>query len=90
MAAVLSCGPTAVLSPWAAGAHWGVVAGGCTLVDVSVRTCSHREVAGVRLHRRGGLRPQDVATHEGIPVIRGNAKSLREDLKNLEAWRAKK
>ena len=26
--------------------------------------------------------------HEGIPVIRGNAKSLREDLKNLEAWRA--
>jgi hypothetical protein len=27
---------------------------------------------------------------EGIPVIRGNAKSLREDLKNLEAWRAKK
>ena len=29
-------------------------------------------------------------SHEGIPVIRGNAKSLREDLKNLEAWRAKK
>jgi predicted HTH domain antitoxin len=28
-------------------------------------------------------------SHEGIPVIRGNAKSLREDLKNLEAWRAK-
>lgn len=68
MAAVLSCGPTAVLSHWAAGAHWGVVAGDCTQVDVSVRTCSHREVAGVRLHRRGGLRPDDVTTHEGIPV----------------------
>jgi predicted HTH domain antitoxin len=27
-------------------------------------------------------------SHEGIPVIRGNAKTLREDLKNLEAWRA--
>ena len=27
-------------------------------------------------------------SHEGIPVIRGNAKSLREDLKNLEAWHA--
>jgi len=25
-----------------------------------------------------------------IPVIRGNAKSLREDLKNLEAWRERK
>jgi very-short-patch-repair endonuclease len=77
MAAILSCGtktaalshePTAVLSHWAAGAHWGVVAGSCTQVDVSVRTCSHREVAGVRLHRRGGLRPGDVTVHEGIPV----------------------
>ena len=27
-------------------------------------------------------------SREGIPVIRGNAKTLREDLKNLEAWRA--
>ena len=27
-------------------------------------------------------------SQEGIPVIRGNAKTLREDLKNLEAWRA--
>lgn len=25
----------------------------------------------------------------GIPVIRGNAKTLREDLKNLKAWRAR-
>ena len=29
-------------------------------------------------------------SHEGIPVIRGNAKTLRDDLKNLEAWRAKR
>ena len=29
-------------------------------------------------------------SHEGIPVIRGNAKTLREDLNNLEAWRAKR
>ena len=29
-------------------------------------------------------------SHEGIPVIRGNVKSLREDLKNLAAWRRKK
>lgn len=25
----------------------------------------------------------------GIPVIRGNARTLRDDLKNLEAWRAR-
>ena len=26
----------------------------------------------------------------GIPVIRGNAKTLREDIRNLKAWRARK
>jgi len=77
MAAVLACGPTraaalsdeptAVLSHWSAAAHWGL-AGECTQVDVSARTCSHREVTGVRLHRRGGLRPEDVTVHDGIPV----------------------
>lgn len=29
-------------------------------------------------------------SHEGIPIVRGNTKTLREDLKNLEAWRAKR
>ena len=29
-------------------------------------------------------------SHGAIPVIRGNAKTLREDLKNVEAWRAKR
>jgi hypothetical protein len=29
-------------------------------------------------------------SREGIPVIRGNAKSLSEDLANLAAWRAKR
>lgn len=27
---------------------------------------------------------------QGIPVIRGNAKTLREELKNLEAWRKRR
>jgi very-short-patch-repair endonuclease len=86
MAAVLSCGPTAVLSHGTAAALWGIrpepapgretnrirTPGGvslhCTPIDVSVRTCSHREVAGVRLHRRLALRQSDVGEHEGIPV----------------------
>jgi hypothetical protein len=25
----------------------------------------------------------------GIPVVRGNGKTLREDLKNAKAWRAR-
>ena len=29
-------------------------------------------------------------SQEGIPVIRGNTKSLREDLKDLDVWRAKR
>ncbi len=29
-------------------------------------------------------------SREGIPVIRGNARTLREDIKNIEAWRKRK
>jgi very-short-patch-repair endonuclease len=75
MAAVLSCGPTAVLSHGAAAALWGIrdepgfrQDENRTPPDVSVRTCSHREVAGVRLHRRGRLRESDVTVNDGIPV----------------------
>ena len=27
---------------------------------------------------------------QGIPVVRGNAKTLREELKNIKAWRARR
>ena len=43
--------------------------------------------------RIAGTPLEDFMRHvsrEGIPVIRGNAKTLREDLKNVEAWRKKK
>jgi very-short-patch-repair endonuclease/predicted transcriptional regulator of viral defense system len=69
MAAVLACGPTAVLSHTSAGALWGIRGErGRAPIDVSVRTCSHREVEGVRLHRRGALRDRDVTEHQRIPV----------------------
>jgi very-short-patch-repair endonuclease len=76
MAAVLGCGPSAVLSHGTAAALWGIrderpgSGGRCTPIDVSVRTCSHREVVGVRLHRRGALRDGDVTAHDGIPVTK--------------------
>lgn len=86
MAAVLACGPTAVLSHLSAAELWGFdlegrrfgrraghavpLDGGAALVDVSVRTCSHRRVQGVRLHRREGLRPRDVTARERIRVTR--------------------
>ena len=43
--------------------------------------------------RIAGTPLEDFMRHvsrEGIPVIRGNARTLREDLKNVEAWRKRK
>ena len=40
-----------------------------TQIEVSVRTCSPGS-GGVRLHRRAGLRPDDLTMHDGIPVTR--------------------
>jgi very-short-patch-repair endonuclease len=69
MAAVLACGPNALLSDWSAAALWGI---GIEKrwIDVSVRTCSDRGRgnAGVRVHRRAGLRAGDLAVRDGIPV----------------------
>ena len=67
MSAVLASGPGAFLSHVSAAALWGV-APERTSIDVSVRTCSHREVAGVRVHRRVGLHPSDITVRDGIPV----------------------
>jgi very-short-patch-repair endonuclease len=68
MAAVLSCGPGAVLSHEDAGAlhELGIVAG--PIVQVSVPSCSARRRPGVRVHRRPGLAPKDITIRHGIPV----------------------
>jgi very-short-patch-repair endonuclease len=66
MAAVLACGPNAVLSHLSAGALWGIgkPAG---LVHVSVPLSERHSVRGLRVHRRR-LRENDIARHLGIPV----------------------
>ncbi len=65
MAAVLACGPGAVLSHRSAAALWGL---GRTpeTIDVTART-DHR-VNGVRVHRSRTLTGADVTRHYGIPV----------------------
>lgn len=66
MAAVLACGPGAVLSHRAAGDLWGVRPGGGH-IEVTVP----RGRAGpseVRAHRSRTLRPGDVTRVDGIPV----------------------
>jgi very-short-patch-repair endonuclease len=74
MAAVLACGPTAALSDWAAGALLGILRPR-TPIDVSVRTCTHHGVPGVRIHRREGLGEEDVTSCHGIPVT-GSIRTL--------------
>ncbi len=69
MAAVLASGPTAVLSHGSAAALWGIGFQKRS-IEVSVRTCNPRMVAGVRVHRRAGLRDFDLETCAGIPVTR--------------------
>jgi very-short-patch-repair endonuclease len=76
MAAVLACGPSAVLSHRSAAALWGLLppprrgAGRPALPhEISVwRSDRGRAAAGVRAHRVTTLGPGDRTTREGIPV----------------------
>jgi very-short-patch-repair endonuclease len=68
MAAVLACGPGAVLSHATAAALWGIHPQGAELIDVSVPSASERRRPGVRIHRRPDLGCAHVTRHTGIPV----------------------
>ena len=68
MAAVLGCGPRAVLSHGSAAALWGVGVESRNWIEISVPFVSPRERPGVRVRRRPKLRASDVAIHEGVPV----------------------
>jgi very-short-patch-repair endonuclease len=67
LAAVLSCGSTAVLSHHAAAALWGIRPPTTGDVDVTV-TRQLRPRAGVRIHRARALDPREVTLRAGIPV----------------------
>jgi very-short-patch-repair endonuclease len=68
MAAVLACGPDAVLSHAAAAALWDVRASGGVRIDVTVLGAGGRSRAPLRIHRRPTLRPEETSVHDGIPV----------------------
>jgi hypothetical protein len=64
MAAVLACGPDAVLSHFAAAALWGIRGG--SRVELTVPRATHRR-RGIVLHR--AMLPADELTqHDGIPT----------------------
>jgi AbiEi antitoxin C-terminal domain len=68
MAAVLSCGPDAVLSHHDAGALWGIRPYRGQLIHLSVPHCCRSRGPGLRTHRRKALAAQDVTRKGGIPV----------------------
>lgn len=69
MAAVLACGPTAVLSHGAAAALWDLRRSQATIIDVTVSSSGGRtRRRGIRLHRSSTLTEDQCTVHRGIPV----------------------
>ena len=67
LAAVLACGPGAVLSHRSAAAHWELLATSQERIDVTATRGRHR-VPGIRLHTSRSLDAQDTTSHQGIPI----------------------
>jgi hypothetical protein len=68
LAAVLACGPGAVLSHFSAAALWGLVPWDDRFPEVTVAGTSTRSHRGIRVHRTSMLDPIDVTRHQGIPI----------------------
>jgi hypothetical protein len=67
LAAVLACGPAAVLSHRTAAAHWGLLWTDQTRIDVTAPRGRHG-APGIRLHRSRSLDEKDTTSHQGIPI----------------------
>jgi very-short-patch-repair endonuclease len=68
MAAVLACGPYALLSHQSAAELWRIQAPRGGRIEVSVPMEIRRRPAGIRVHRRSGLSPLDRGVSLGISV----------------------
>lgn len=68
MAAVLACGPGALLSHRSAAALWGLRATAATRVDVTVRAGNRCRRPGIALHLTRDLPPAEATSRGGIPV----------------------
>jgi Transcriptional regulator, AbiEi antitoxin/Protein of unknown function (DUF559) len=67
-AAVLACGPTAVLSHASAAAAFAIRPGGAGSIDVTVVATGRCRHAGIRLHRRRTIPPDEVSELDGLPI----------------------
>jgi very-short-patch-repair endonuclease len=69
LAAVLACGPGAVLSHASAASLWELRPSSAATIDVTVPARSGRKKRrGIRVHRSGRLRREEAVVRDGIPV----------------------
>jgi very-short-patch-repair endonuclease len=69
LAAVMACGPGAVLSHRDAAQLWELRRSNSALIDVTVPSRAGRiRRRGIRVHRSGRLAPEEVTVRSGIPV----------------------
>ena len=66
-AAVLACGPDAVLSHRDAGCAWGARADNRRRIDVTTPRAGGRKHAGIDAHQ-SALDPKDITTLDGLPI----------------------
>jgi putative AbiEi antitoxin of type IV toxin-antitoxin system/uncharacterized protein DUF559 len=69
MAAVLAGGPETVLSHTSAAALWEIRPSDATTIDIAVPRTGRRSRPPLRVHRPRRLPPDEVTTHQGIPVL---------------------
>lgn len=67
-AAVLTCGPGAVLSHESAASLWAIRAERGRIIHVTVPAARRPRAEGIVVHRRTSLAPGDVTERHGIPV----------------------
>lgn len=67
MAAVLACGPDAVLSHRSAASLWGIYENRRPSIDVAAPNRRGRAPRGIDSHRDGHLPPIDRRVHRGVP-----------------------
>jgi Transcriptional regulator, AbiEi antitoxin/Protein of unknown function (DUF559) len=67
-AAVMACGPTAVVSHLSAAATWSLQRSATRIVDVTVGLGGREAPPGVRLHRTRSLPPDEITRLDGLPI----------------------
>jgi very-short-patch-repair endonuclease len=80
MAAVLACGPGALLSHRSGASLWGLIQSDRSAIDVTVIGCRRQRRPRITLHRARKLHPDDRAEVDWIPVT-----SLARTLLDLAA-----